>query len=225
VQPAAAKGEPGAPTLAEIPLRSDNPNELCNRCHESGLSKSNAHPLKVVEGKYAERVPGDWPLHEGSLTCLTCHTGGDSPVFDPDNPNFLRGAPYDDRNDMCWTCHVQEEFSEINPHELINDMQGCEYCHATRPDPEKIDEEVKFKSDIVLLCIRCHDDEPHPAGHDHTGAPDKDFMVEKKIAIPDAFPLDWLGRLTCATCHNQHAYGELRGGATGMMVCPSCHQY
>ncbi len=224
-EPAIAKGEPGAPSLAEVPLRSDDPNELCNRCHESGLSKSNAHPLKVVEGDFKEKIPADWPLHNGGLTCLTCHTGGDSPVFDPDNPNFLRGAPYDNRNDICWTCHDPEAFAELNPHELINDMQGCEYCHATRPDPEKIDEDVKFKSDIVLLCLRCHAADPHPSGHDHTGPPDKELMAAKNITIPEEFPLDYIGRLTCATCHNQHAYGELRGTVSGTMICTACHSY
>jgi hypothetical protein len=49
-------------------------------------------------------------------------------------------------------------------------------------------------------------------------------MAAKKIVIPKEFPLDRFGRLTCATCHNQHAYGELRGGGGGMMICPSCHK-
>jgi hypothetical protein len=223
VRPKAMKGSPDAQPLSEIPLRSTNPNELCNRCHESGLSKSNAHPLKKIEGKYVDRVPKDWPLYNGELTCLTCHTGGDSPVFDPDNPNFLRGAPYTNRNDVCWKCHVQKEFREVNPHELINNMEGCEFCHSARPDPNKINQEVKFKSDIVLLCIRCHSDDAHPASHDHTGTPDKEKMAEKNIKIPKQMPLDYLGRMTCATCHNQHASGELRGTMPGMMVCPNCH--
>lgn len=224
VRPKAMKGMPGAQTLAEIPLRSNDMNALCNRCHESGLSKANAHPLRKVEGKYAERVPKDWPLQDGGLTCLTCHTGGDSPVLDPDNPNFLRGAPYLSRNDVCWNCHVQAEFREINPHEMINNMEGCEFCHASRPDPSKMDQQVKFKGDIVILCIRCHSADPHPASHDHTGLPDKEFMAKQKITIPKEFPLDWLGRMTCSTCHNQHAYGELRGSGPGMMVCTNCHK-
>lgn len=224
VRPTTMKGEPGAQKLSEIPLRTTDMNALCNRCHESGLSKSNAHPLKKVEGKYAERIPKDWPLQNGELTCLTCHTGGDSPVFDPDNPNFLRGGPYINRNDVCWKCHVQAEFREVDPHEMINRMEGCEFCHASRPDPKKIDQEVKFKGDIVILCLRCHGADPHPASHDHTGLPDKEFMTKQNIIIPKEFPLDWLGRMTCATCHNQHAYGELRGTLQGMMVCTNCHK-
>ena len=111
VKPKIAKGQPGAQPLSEIPLRESDPTKLCNRCHESGLSKANAHPLKQVVEPIKSRIPKDWPLGaNGDLTCLTCHTGGDSPVFDKDNPNFLRGAPYETRNSMCWTCHKQEEF-------------------------------------------------------------------------------------------------------------------
>ena len=198
-------------------------------------------PLPRVRALQGERPPaqaGDRCLRgahpeglaarpDGGLTCLTCHTGGDSPVLDPENPNFLRGAPYESRNDICWNCHQQEEFSSLNPHEKINNLEGCEFCHPTKPDLEKlkagITQQVKFKGDIVLLCIRCHDDNPHPSGHDHTGAPDKEIMKEKRIEIPKIFPLDRLGRMTCATCHNPHAEGALRGDFVGMMVCSQCH--
>jgi hypothetical protein len=228
VKPKAAKGAPDAQPLSEIPLRESDPNKLCNRCHESGLSKANAHPLKEVTGVYLERIPKDWPLgHDKGLTCLTCHTGGDSPVFDPENPNFLRGAPYETRNSMCWTCHKREEFSSLNPHERINNLEGCEFCHQTKPDIEKlkagVTQQVAFKGDIILLCIRCHDDNPHPGNNDHTGVPNKDIMKDRNIKIPKIFPLDRLGRVTCATCHNPHAEGALRGDFMGMMVCAQCH--
>ncbi|MBI5544109.1 MAG: hypothetical protein HY901_09490, partial [Deltaproteobacteria bacterium] len=178
VRPKLPKGAPGAQTLAEIPLRSDDPNALCNRCHESGLSKANAHPIKVVEGVFKDRIPAGWPLHNGSLTCLTCHTGGDSPVLDPANPNFLRGGPYKVRNEVCWNCHRQAEFASINPHERINKLEGCEFCHQTKPDIEKlkagIAQSVKFKGDIVLLCIRCHEPFDHPSSIPHVGKLNKE---------------------------------------------------
>ena len=233
VRPKLPKGAPGAQKLAEIPLRSEDPNQLCNRCHESGLSKANAHPIKLVTGVYKDRVPKDWPLYNGTLTCMTCHTGGDSPVFDRENPNFLRGAPYKTRNEICWKCHVQTEFSSLNPHEKINNLEGCEFCHQTKPDIAKlkagITQQVKFKGDIVLLCIRCHEAYPHPSSVEHTGKPNADIMEAKKIKIPKDLPLDTLGRVTCATCHNPHATGELRGVAGGMsmsmMLCGKCHPF
>ena len=230
VRPKVAKGKPGAQSLAEIPLREGgDPMKLCNRCHESGLSKANAHPIKKVNEPYLSRIPKGWPLTAANeLTCLTCHTAGDSPVLDPANPTFLRGAPYETRNTMCWSCHMREEFATLNPHERVNNLEGCEFCHESRPDIAKFragkKQDVKFKGDIVILCIRCHDDSAHPGGSDHTGTLRKDFMAEKNIAIPKVFPLDRLGRMTCATCHNPHAQGALRGDFEGMMVCGQCHK-
>jgi predicted CXXCH cytochrome family protein len=227
VRPKFPKGDPNAQKLAEIPLRSADMNELCNRCHESGLSKANAHPILKVAGKYVERIPKDWPLQDGGLTCMTCHTGGDSPTLDPQNPTFLRGAPYETRNTMCWTCHKQAEFRATNPHTDINKGEGCTFCHSTKPNRDRsVDlEAMKFKGDIVLLCIRCHDATPHPANHDHTGVPDPEIVEKNNIKIPKAFPRDRIGRITCATCHNPHAGGEQRGVAVGMEICSSCHNF
>ena len=116
---------------------------------------------------------------------------------------------------------------DLNPHEKINHLEGCEFCHSVKPDIEKlkagITQTVSFKGDIVLLCIRCHDDNPHPGGQDHTGPPNRELMKEKGISIPKLFPLDRIGRMTCATCHNPHAEGALRGDFIGMMVCVQCH--
>ncbi len=82
---------------------------------------------------------------------------------------------------------------------------------------------MKFKGDIVILCIRCHDDNAHPAAHDHIGFPDKVSMEAKSIIIPKEFPLDRRGRMTCATCHNPHAGGAQRGVVVGMEICAQCH--
>ena len=228
MRPKAPKGSPDAQKLADIPLRDTDMNKLCNRCHESGLSKENAHPLRAVNETFKKKIPADWPLSaDGGLTCMTCHTAGDASTYDPTNANFLRGAPYETRNSMCWKCHEREEFSKLNPHQDINLGEGCEFCHSTKPDQTKSADQqaMKFKGDIVLLCIRCHDALPHPSAHDHTGMPRKDFMKEKNITIPKDFPLDARGRLTCATCHNPHAGGDQRGVVVGMEICGSCHPY
>jgi len=227
--PLAPRGAPGAQKLSEIPLREENPNRLCNRCHESGLSKANAHPIRAVPEKIRERMPADWPLFEGSLTCVTCHTAGDSPFFDPANPNFLRGGPYENRNDICWKCHLREELAQLNPHHEIQSGRGCELCHDTKPDRSKpIDvKKLKFKGDIVVLCQRCHEYQPHPANFNHNGLPDAERMKRVRIQIPDDFPLDAEGKLTCATCHNPHVgdVAALRGVVVGLEICDNCHKW
>ena len=227
--PRAPRGAPGAPALAEIPLRDGDPNALCNRCHASGLSKANAHPLRKVSEKYRERIPEGWPLHEGGLSCLTCHSAGDSPFYDPLNPSFLRGGPYETRNDICWKCHLHEELAQLNPHQDINSGQGCEFCHDTRPDVKKsLDvRQFRFKGDIVMLCLRCHQDAEHPASRSHNGVPDEERMARINIAIPAEFPLDGEGRVHCATCHDPHvgAQGAIRGFSVGTEICPQCHRW
>jgi predicted CXXCH cytochrome family protein len=218
VDPRAPRGAPDAQRLAEIPLLS-----------ESGLSKANAHPLRGVTDDIRPRVPEDWPLHQDSLSCLTCHTAGDSPVYDPRNPNFIRGGPYETQNDMCWKCHLQEELARFNPHESIQGERGCEFCHNTKPDRrKKVDiRKLAFKGDIVLLCLRCHEVVPHPANFNHNGLPDEALMKRANIVIPEDFPLDAEGRLTCATCHNPHAAepGSGRGVGVGLEICGSCHKW
>jgi predicted CXXCH cytochrome family protein len=229
VQPEAQRGSPGAQTLRDIPLLNEDPNALCNRCHESGLSKANAHPLRKVPESIRWRMPEDWPLYQGTLTCLTCHTAGDSPVYSPDNPNFMRGGPYESRNDICWKCHVREELSVFNPHLNIKEDKGCEFCHDAKPDTSKTVDvnELTFRGDIVLLCMRCHEIAPHPAGSNHNGYPNEEIVERANIVIPEEFPLDAEGRLTCATCHNPHVGdpGATRGIEVGMEICPACHRW
>ncbi len=229
VMPLAPRGSPGAQRLSEIPLREADPNRLCNRCHESGMSKANAHPILAVPDKIKERMPADWPLFEGSLTCMTCHTAGDSPFFDPANPNFMRGGPYENRNDICWRCHLREELSKINPHQNVQSNRGCELCHDTKPDRDKpIDvKRLISKGDIVMLCLRCHEYQNHPANFNHNGLPDEAVMKRANIQVPDDHPLDGEGRLTCATCHNPHAGDPAasRSVRVGLEICGNCHKW
>lgn len=227
--PRAPRGAPDAQLLPEIPLREADPNRLCNRCHESGLSKANAHPIRAVSDRIRERLPPDWPLFNGSLTCITCHTAGDSPYFDAANPNFLRGGPYENRNDICWQCHLQEELALLNPHQDVQSDRGCELCHSTKPDRSKPIEVKKlmFKGDVVMLCLRCHEYQEHPANFNHNGVPDEARMKRVNIQIPEDFPLDAEGGLNCATCHNPHAGDPKasRGLVVGREICTNCHKW
>ncbi len=196
--------------------------KLCNFCHGSGQIISDVHPLKPLTAKMTK--PADLPLDkDGTLNCISCHYmpfGGQS---DAENPKHLRGGPFQNRNDVCWTCHKPQDFRTTNPHKDVAAGEGCTFCHSSKPREGK---QVEFKGDIVLLCIRCHDDSPHPGKHDHTGTPDEKWS---KNIQKDKFPLDTVGRMTCATCHNPHPKkGEqkphFRGGfEVGMMICGSCH--
>jgi len=45
------------------------------------------------------------------------------------------------------------------------------------------------------------------------------------MILPEVFPSDWNGELTCSSCHQIHqpVHGSLRGQARGRGFCLSCH--
>lgn len=50
------------------------------------------------------------------------------------------------------------------------------------------------------------------------------------MALPDGFPVDWEGRITCGTCHDPHAGDPLanpyllHGRVRGQAFCSLCHE-
>jgi Ca-activated chloride channel family protein len=205
-------------------LLATNPTDLCNRCHDSGQALKMIHPLGGYRAEFLKRnrMPADLPLLNGKeLTCLTCHTPGDRGKADPANPFFLRGGPYADLNAPCWRCHTRSEFSKLDPHQDIQTGQGCAFCHATAPDlTKKIDiDQLEITQNSSLLCLRCHDDIPHPAGARHAGA-------ASSKTTPQYYQPDKSGKLGCISCHNPHVSGssKTRGMAVGLEVCPECHK-
>jgi predicted CXXCH cytochrome family protein len=209
----------------KYPLLTDDPIALCNRCHGTGEIVGDPHPLAKAKEDSRTKIMKGWPTaKDGSLTCLTCHRAGHK--ADKPFTMFLRGGPYTDRNDVCFSCHDKADFKGRNPHQDINQLKGCEFCHAVKPVPGKdTARTVKFLAAIPVLCLRCHEENPHPSGVEHTVLP----SPEKAKLIPAEYPLDNEGKLTCATCHNPHILevenDKLRGGEGGMEICGKCHKY
>ncbi len=153
--------------------------------------------------------------------------------------------------------------SLINPHEQINDegevLWGkCIICHPTTPDVDKDksieDVKLRFSDNLRELCYRCHPQPMHPGGawmglamgDDTKGSPN--HLIEPPKSIADNINLSLketkiklpltpgTGRIFCATCHNPHERGLLRGrsnaGAdisqrlrtTGGTICQFCHR-
>ncbi len=93
----------------------------------------------------------------------------------------------------------------------------CDLCHLVYPEPG---EKGIFIQDVDALCIPCHElslSNSHPS------------EILPTIEIPEIFPLDWQGRITCSSCHDPHATpsddnpGMLRTGLRGRAFCLSCH--
>lgn len=99
-----------------------------------------------------------------------------------------------------------------------HDFRGrCDFCHLQQPTGGEIG---RFARDISFLCLECHStaaSNSHPIG------------VTPSMAVPELFPLDWSGRMTCVTCHDPHNDGSdaelnfMRTAARGKDFCDACH--
>ena len=87
----------------------------------------------------------------------------------------------------------------------------CDECHLSLSGPKKI-----FVREIDRLCEGCHGSLglSHPSG------------IRPTTALPAGFPLDWNGKMTCATCHDVHGNREhlMRTEKRGRRFCFLCHE-
>lgn len=102
-----------------------------------------------------------------------------------------------------------------NPHAFAG---RCDLCHLSDPEPG---EPGLFVLDVDSLCNGCHlmpEKNSHPS------------RILPNQPVPEDFPLDWQGRITCATCHDPHADDFqdnpdlLRTEARGRSFCLLCHE-
>lgn len=228
-----------------------NFTQLCD-CH--GYKPGTyIHPVDIfpsVEKK--PNIPSDLPLYEGKLACITCHDihlqCEDDPELKIINKRFLRGAPYQSRTDLCFRCHDEHLYSKLNPHKGQLDANGnivvekCLYCHIEKPDELRASfDDVKFIGDLLIICKRCHRiSVNHPANAKHLVLPSVAFAekikrTEKQFGI--VLPLDYDGKIMCATCHNPHQKGVIPSGKFGAVgaseeykkrfqgnICLACHE-
>ena len=221
--------------------------QLC-RCH-IGSSEVYIHPFNITPTvEKRKRIPPDFPLESGKLTCLTCHDiyrQCQKRLFER---NSLRGAPYPRRVSFCYNCHPMETYEPVDPHQQLNDndeiiIGTCLICHKEKPDEKHATfKDVTFIGDIEMICRRCHHIAGnHSGNHDHMkNIPSADGL--KRIKLVEAMyntrlPLNENGKMTCITCHNPHSKGvipESSPGAKGAgsryrhrlaeNLCKECHQ-
>jgi len=226
-------------------------NQLC-KCHMY-IPGEYTHPVDIEpsEGKI-NRIPADLPLQNGKLSCITCHDiymqCSQNPDLEYSNKRFLRGAPYTKRTDLCFRCHDDTQYNKLDPHNNQLDENGdivaekCLYCHLEKPD-ELSDslQEIKLLGNHLTVCQRCHVKSiNHPANAKHIVIPSAEIMnmikkTEKQFNI--VLPLDYDGKIFCATCHNPHQKGVIPSERLGARVssseygqrypgniCVACHE-
>ena len=203
--------------------------DLCQRCHDGKKAKSELHPVGMnPSAEIAVNIPRQFPLHDGLLSCLSCHDISNQCKGEPQNVqrthNFLRG---DSRlAAFCSHCHVEEEDLPFNVHDQLDDSgrpksEACLWCHLELPEVTsfmKDSEDFGLRDEAHVICRNCHPvNESHPVGGRHIlVAPSRRTVSQmaqyvgislKKYLKAQVFPLDEKGRITCFSCHNPHEEG------------------
>jgi len=232
---------------------------LC-RCHEY-TPYTYIHPVDVEPSEEKKaKIPDDFPLQHGKVTCFTCHDiykqcqkdtnvikiGAGTQRFYRKEIMFLRGGRSQKRTDICFNCHEEQKYKNLNPHEQLTEKgdiipEICLYCHTEKPDEKTATfNDVKLIGDLKMICQRCHGAmERHPAGVNHYLRPSGTMytrmqILEDKLEV--VLPVDNEYMITCVTCHNPHERGVIprqRRGAKGAVkpyrrsmpkvLCESCH--
>lgn len=197
--------------------------QLC-KCH--GYTPGTyIHPVDILPSEEkTEKIPKDFPLRDGKISCLTCHDMylqcQKNPRFEVLNKRFLRGAPYISRTTLCFKCHDEKQYTMLDPHNQLTEtgsivMEKCLYCHVEKPDEKHATfNEVKLIGNLEILCFRCHykQSQLHPINANHLRKPNEKIIAnmietEKKFGI--ILPLNYEGKITCPTCHNPHERGVI----------------
>ena len=209
--------------------------QLC-KCH--GFTPGTyIHPVNVVPSKEKrKKIPEDFPLKDGKISCSTCHDiylqCRENPRYKIINRRFLRGAPYVSRTTLCFRCHDEKQYTMLDPHNQLTEkgaiiVDKCLYCHVEKPDEKTATfKEVRLIGNLEALCFRCHFKQSrfHPINANHLVKPSPAIIenmkdAEQKFGI--ILPLDYEGKITCPTCHNPHERGVIpwdKPGAKGASV-------
>lgn len=197
--------------------------QLC-KCH-GYTPGSYIHPVNVKPSEEKKaKIPKEFPLVNGMLTCITCHDMylqcKSNPRFKKLNRQFLRGAPYVSRTTLCFRCHDEKKYTMLDPHNQLTEtgsiiIDKCLYCHVEKPDEKTATfREVKLIGQLEVLCFRCHFKQSrlHPINANHLVKPsDKivENMKDSELKFGIILPLNYDGKITCPTCHNPHERGVI----------------
>ena len=200
-----------------------DPSSICLDCHHYS---DNHHPVNFIPQSTFNNSEGEaFPLFEGEMRCLTCHRVHKDRGL-AGRARLLRGGPYKERTEICFSCHDKDLNTKIDVHYMI-DAQGvikkyngepvCLMCHGEVPDQTVEPVEVTFKADVAFLCWRCHPPMPNDGFFKgHYMAKPKERTLEQMIKVQTEygvrFPLQPRDRVTCSTCHNPHQKGVIMDG-------------
>jgi predicted CXXCH cytochrome family protein len=219
-------------------LRFDgNVSQLCQSCHNGRLATREVHSVDMAPSRtIAGKIPSDFPLKDGMLTCLSCHDvvwgcEAEQPAVAP-NRNWLRGTRVSHPLAFCFRCHVQENYRSFNAHDQLEAGKAktdtCVWCHVTVPDvnsPLKEAASYGLRSESFGVCSNCHlVAKDHPIGDSHMYATPSakmtSYMSAYEIQPRMRLPLErLLGYVRAA----KRAPRSIPLGENGRITCYSCH--
>lgn len=240
----------GTPTTIE----SYDDDTMCGKCHEKSATLSCRHPSGRVIGKSnSVSLPDTYrsAVRDGKLVCTTCHDPlvqcqGDrlAPYL---NPRFLRGGPFQQRDEVCLLCHDPAAYAKLNPHAQLSGTEtrddACRFCHEG--SVERISASSGFRMVASLQCLGCHAVAPHPmsmipgSGIDswnHLVVPGESTsrrMNATRERTGARLPVEpGTGKISCATCHDPHESGVIAGDPPYLdrarlrpvARCENCHE-
>jgi len=183
----------------------------------------------------AQRIPRDFPLREGTLTCLTCHDATPNcragRQLAPSGPSLLRGGRTSDPLLFCFRCHVPENYRPFNPHDQLEAERAktdiCLWCHVDIPSvdaPPREGASYGLRAKAATLCRNCHVvAQSHPiASHLHAtpSAEMRQYMSAYEMTAKMRLPLAQLLEIARAT---QRSPRSIPLDKDGRVTCHSCH--
>jgi predicted CXXCH cytochrome family protein len=155
---------------------------LCGKCHAGTLAAIDQNPV-------AHRAMAD------SAECMACH----SPHVG-DTPALLRQSGFA----VCTGCHPSVSLTQTYVHPPAK--EDCANCHTSHGGTN---DRLLTDSDIMSLCLRCHEDATKTHFHPMGGT--------KKDPNGNV--------IVCTGCHSPHnsKYKALLLGDPGRELCVRCH--
>jgi hypothetical protein len=84
-----------------------------------------------------------------------------------------------------------------DPHSFLSEVGECLRCHVDVPSKKRPAAPLRFRKDLVSLCLDCHLEKDLSALHP--------VDIRPGVRVPEDLPLDEYGTMTCVTCHDPHA--------------------
>jgi hypothetical protein len=215
----------------------NNITQLCQSCHDGRQATREVHPVNLApSAAMAGRIPSEFPLEQGKLTCSTCHNikwscPKERPAAMP-NSDFLRGASTPHPLAFCFNCHIQESYRPFNVHDQLDSgrekTDTCLWCHLSVPEVGfgiKEGASYGLRGKAIELCGNCHSvPTDHPTGDPHMySTPSAEMMsymsayeIQNKMHLPLKQLLEYVKAA-------KRAPRFVPLDENGRITCYSCH--